>query len=318
MKKMYLLVSLALSSTAFGQQIVTFEDLGLPQNSVWNGSDSTGGFTSGSVYFSNEYNHDWDYWSGGFIYSSSQNDTTPGYTNDYSAITGGGQNSPTYGVNYGGDIDFGALKTISSIAVTNNTYAYFSMRDGDFFGKKFGSPFNASGMADGTNGEDWFKLTIEGFDGDSISTGSVDFYLADFRFADSTQDYIVNTWQTVDLTSLGTVRYLNFSMSSSDNSGGFMNTPAYFALDNLTYGNLAISEASEKALTCFPNPVKSTVQFTNATPGYLQISDLNGRLIWEEIVPEHAQVQLESIAAGTYIYSFSSEGKTIQGSLTKQ
>jgi hypothetical protein len=67
MKKIYMMVSLTLSSTSFGQQIATFEDLGLPANSHWDGSDSTGGFTSGSVYFMNEYNHDWSYWSGGFI-----------------------------------------------------------------------------------------------------------------------------------------------------------------------------------------------------------------------------------------------------------
>ncbi|MFY7989354.1 MAG: DUF4465 domain-containing protein [Fluviicola sp.] len=317
MKKIYIVVSLALSSTAFGQQIATFEDLGLPANSHWDGSDSTGGFTSGSVYFMNEYNHDWSYWSGGFIYSSSQNDTTAGYTNDFSAITAGGQNSPTYAVNYGGNIDFGSLKTISSIAVTNTTYAYLSMRDGDFFGKQFGSPLNAAGQADGTNGEDWFKLTIYGFDGDSIATGSIDFYLADFRFADSAQDYLIDSWQTVDLTSLGAIRYLNFELSSSDNSGGYMNTPAYFALDNLSYGNLAIEEAPTSDISYFPNPALNQVQFTNEGPASLSITDMNGRVVFVSQVAANAVIDLSDLQPGTYSYRLTSEGNLYQGNLIK-
>jgi hypothetical protein len=317
MKKIYFLVSLTLCTTAFGQQVATFEDLGLPVNTHWDGSDSTGGFTSGSVYFKNEYNHDWSYWSGGFIYSSSQNDTTAGYTNDFSAITASGQNSATYGVNYGGNIDFGSLKTISSIAITNTTYAYLSMRDGDAFGKKFGSPLNAAGLPDGTNGEDWFKLTISGYDNDSLPTGTIDFYLADFRFADSTQDYILNTWQTVDLTALGTIRYLNFSMSSTDNSGGYMNTPAYFALDNLTYGNLATSEEKASHIAIYPNPVSSSVHITNEQESTLQILDVNGRVVFESELAPMATIHLEELQSGTYLYVLKSDSKVQQGNITK-
>jgi hypothetical protein len=58
----------------------------------------------------------------------------------------------------------------------------------------------------------------------------VDFYLADYR---SDEDYIINAWTWVDLTGLGAVYGLEFSLSSSDNSDYGMNTPAYFAMDNL-------------------------------------------------------------------------------------
>jgi hypothetical protein len=60
----------------------------------------------------------------------------------------------------------------------------------------------------------------------------VEFYLADFRFADNSQDYILDSWGFVDLSALGTVDFLEFDLSSSDNGAFGMNTPGYFALDN--------------------------------------------------------------------------------------
>jgi hypothetical protein len=44
--------------------IADFEDLALTGESYWNGSDGSGGFASGSAYFSNSYNADWDSWDG--------------------------------------------------------------------------------------------------------------------------------------------------------------------------------------------------------------------------------------------------------------
>jgi hypothetical protein len=61
----------------------------------------------------------------------------------------------------------------------------------------------------------------------------VEFYLADYRFADNRDDYILDTWQYVDLTSLGMIKSLEFTLSSSDIGEWGMNTPAYFAIDTL-------------------------------------------------------------------------------------
>ena len=54
------------------------------------------------------------------------------------------------------------------------------------------------------------------------------FFLADFRFDDDSEDYVVNKWEFVDLTDLGIVKRLEFELSSSD-----AGTPLYFCLDNL-------------------------------------------------------------------------------------
>jgi hypothetical protein len=99
------------------------------------------------------------------------------------------------------------------------------MLNGDSFAKKFGGS--------GGNDPDWFFLTMTGKDAAGVVTGTVDFYLADFQFADNQLDYIVNNWRFVDLTPLGVVKSIEFSLSSSDTSAWGMNTPAYFAIDTI-------------------------------------------------------------------------------------
>src|SRR5262249_25167851 len=155
--------------------------------------------------------------------SQTTDSTTPGYGNQYSAIPGSGAGgSATYGVAYtGGQV--GAQGPIARIAfaqdvslagaeITNTTYAALSMRDGDGFAKKFGG---ASG-----NDADYLILTITGRDAANAITGSVDFALADYRFANNALDYIVNQWTFVDLSGLGTVAALEFSLDSSDQAFG--------------------------------------------------------------------------------------------------
>ncbi|BAZ50560.1 DUF4465 domain-containing protein [Nostoc ellipsosporum NOK] len=113
------------------------------------------------------------------------------------------------------------------------------MLNGDQFAKKFGG---VSG-----NDPDFFRLTITGLDAANATVGNVDFYLADYRFSDNSQDYIVDQWELVDLSSLTGATKLSFSLTSSDNSRFGPNTPLYFALDNLILNDpnaTAIPESS--------------------------------------------------------------------------
>ncbi|MDF1571954.1 MAG: DUF4465 domain-containing protein [Bacteroidales bacterium] len=209
----------------------TFDDLSLDSESFWNGSDGTGNFTSGTLVFYNEFNADWQSWFS-WAYSSITDNTTPGYGNQYSAISAvrldyaSGKN---YGVTY--TSPFSQVNTtldcdqvFPGFFVTNSTYAALSMKYGDSFSKKFGG-------ADGSD-PDWLKLTIRGNRNDG-TFDTVSFYLADYRTADPADDYIIETWQWVDLTPLGKVHSLSFTLSSTDNGNWGMNTPAYFCMDNL-------------------------------------------------------------------------------------
>ena len=207
----------------------TFEEMLPAAESFFNGSDSSGDFSSGGFRFNNNYDTLFGSWDGWAV-SNITDDTTPGWGNQYSAIPGSGAGgSSNYGVAYIGFVEppearLGVSRIIDGAYFSNTTYAYYSMLNGDSFAKKFGG---ATG-----DDEDWFLLTIRGFNGVSV-TGTVDFHLADFRFSDNGLDYIVDDWTWVDLTGLGEVTSLEFALSSSDVGQWGMNTPAYFAMDNM-------------------------------------------------------------------------------------
>jgi len=225
---MSLVLAFAFAGVA-GADIADFDDLNLVPESYWNGSDQSGGFASGSVYFKNNYDSTYGSWDG-FAYSNITDTASSGWAAQYNAITGAGQDgSANYGIGYIGWVELPVITLdvadiVDGLYVTNNNYAYYSMLNGDAFAKKFGG----SG-----NDEDWFLLTITGKDVGGEATGTVDFYLADYRFADNGEDYIVNTWEYVDLSSLGVVKNLEFNLSSSDMGFFGMNTPAYFTLDTV-------------------------------------------------------------------------------------
>jgi len=209
----------------------------------YNGSDSAGGFTSGGAHFANDYNSDYESWSG-WAYSTTQDATTAGFTNQYSAFPGPRSPGSAYGIAYVSSYDGPTVITLPAgvttpvaLTLTNTTYAVDSMLHGDGFAKKFGG---ASG-----NDADWFLLTITAFDTFNTSLGTVELYLADYRFSDNSLDYIITDWTQVDLTGLGAgVHSLEFTLSSSDSGLYGMNTPSYFALAELT----AVPEPSSYAV----------------------------------------------------------------------
>lgn len=320
MKKTLLLVGLLTTSIcATAQTTVTFDDLTLDTMVYWSGSDGSGSFSSAGVTFPNDYQ---GYWAGGFIYSRSTDVTTAGYLNDFSAYTGiGASNSSNYGVSNsysGSSIDFGEETELTSITLTNATYAALSMLNGDFFGKVFGSVNNAQGNPDGTNGEDYFRLLITGIDINGDTTDQVIFYLADYRFADSTQDYIVDTWETIDLTSLGTIRYLEFTLESSDTGPNGMNTPAYFALDNLVYSSVAgVSELPSQTLKVYPNPATAIVHISGLN-GEITVRQADGKLVYAGAINGLTTLSTENWSAGYYQIEVNGQSGVCRSTFIKQ
>lgn len=218
---------------------VDFEDFEFSSGNYWNGNDALIGsycsyFTSGNINFPNYYTIN-DYGTGltenwtGFAYSNRQDDSTGGLINQYSAVTGSGvAGSSNYGLCFNlyqrDTITLIEPGTVSGLFVSNGTTGVQSMLYGDAYAKKFGG--------ESGNDPDWFKLTIRGLYEDTC-TDTVMFYLADYRFSDNESDYIIDDWEWVDLTSLGTVDRLEFSLSSSDTGPYGMNTPAFFFFDDI-------------------------------------------------------------------------------------
>jgi hypothetical protein len=223
----------------------------------------------------------------------------------------GANDSEVYAVWYShGAMVFDEVGTVHSIAVTNTTFAALSMRDGDAYAKQFGSIYGADGEEDSTNGEDWFKLTISGIDADDNTTGTVEFYLADFRFVDDNEDYIVDAWELVDLSSLGLVKRLEFQLESSDMGPWGMNTPNYFALDNVVYtvaDNASLAKLEKNTPTIYPNPTKEffMIQGLDSEVNDVQIISLTGQVVKSFDSFSHGvKRDVSDVPAGMYIVQF--------------
>ncbi len=184
------------------------------------------------TYFENEEGN--NYWSG-VAFSKQTDNSLEELAGQFVAMPGqGADGTQNYAVMNGADtITFveGPLN-VQSIQLSNNAYAYYAIKNGNQFAKKFGG-------VDGTD-PDFFKVVVTGLDEQGSVTGSTEFYLADFRFEDNSQDYIADSWETLDLSPLGNVKKLAFSYQSSDASDWGMNTPAYVALDKLVARGLPL------------------------------------------------------------------------------
>jgi hypothetical protein len=254
------------------QLVANFDDLLLDVESYWNGSDGSGQFVSGPLTFENSYNADYSSWSG-FAYSNVTDNTTPGYINQYSSYAGiGALQSENYAVSY----VFGSSKlkltnnaSMHGMYVSNASYAALAIKDGDTYSKKFGGETG--------NDSDWFKLIVTGWTNADENKGTVEFYLADYRFDDNSQDYIVNDWQWVDLSELNNVDYLTFELASTDNGDWGMNTPAYFCVDNVTIFKqikFVVSNGDEKL-------DGANIEFAGTNLS----TDINGEAIFDQVSP---------------------------------
>ncbi len=312
MKKHYLLtLALTASFAVISQTTIDFESEPLASDTFNNGADQSGDFTFATLDFSNYYDTTYQF-NTGFAVSNMTDITTPGYSNQYSSITGSGFNSPNYVTYYpDGIIDFNPVvgHQAMSARITNTTFAYLSMLNGDFVGKKFGDSLNANGVNDGTNGEDFFILKIYGrtYNGDTL--GVVEVVLADFRFADSTEDFIVDTWLDVDLqpaNPFGYLDYLSFSFESSDVGQWGINTPTYFAMDDFHYQTFLSLEELSADYKVYPLPFSDVITIENGL-GNLSVTDGAGRLVFMDEINGEKTINTTMWNSGVYFITISNE-----------
>lgn len=316
MKKTITILLAAACNFLSAQTVADFESFSLPANSFYKDTNSVDFQTTNAIF-----QYDWDksfggFWSKGFSYTNKNDSTNGGFTNLYNCIAYKGYNNSNYYLSAQAN---GIIKlktpshnTVDGFYVTNSTYAYKSMKNGDSFAKKFGG---VSG-----NDPDFFKITVKGFLGGTMKSDSVEYYLADFRFSNNAFDYILRTWQWVNCSSLGVVDSIQFFMYSSDNSSWGMNTPAFFCLDNFTTSQgVGIAEYhSFQHIKLYPNPA-SDIAFINLTAeadftGKLKIYNATGALMKDEnieikIGENNISLTLENFQNGIYFVELSGDGK---------
>ncbi len=301
MKKIFTLLSFTfLVGMANAQTPSTFDNL-LPQiDTFLNGSDGTTLFNDGDAIFPTYYNTDWGYWASGWAISSMTDTLTAGAANLYSAIPRSGvQESLGYAVGQQGSsillTDEGQLQPLKGLFITNTTYAYLSMKFGDDFAKKFG----------GETGDDpdFFVLTIKGFWQGEQTADSIDFYLADFRFEDNSQDYIVDSWEYVDLSSFGTVDSLSFTLNSTDVGDFGINTPLFFCIDQFNSTDITgiRTPRAQVNIAVYPNPTTEFVYVSTPPNGWIQIVSQQGRILKTiKTNGETMRLEMNNLPSGTY------------------
>ena len=236
MRKILLLsFAFVMAAFAMAQEPATFEDVPLGSGGIWQAPVGENEMSSGDWLFTNSTQY--GYW-GGFTASNRTDLNQTGMDAQYTAAAGCGYDGSTqYAVAYtmGVQTDVyatdGQLHTVTGCYVTNNLWTYQDILQGGYGELPYG----------GTTGNDpdWFKVTATGKNASGQTVGTLDFYLADYRFANNEEDYVLNTWEWFDLSPLGDVATISFSLSSSRGSGYNMITPAYFCMDNFNGGGAA-------------------------------------------------------------------------------
>ena len=319
MKNVYILMA-ALFIGANTEAQIDFESSLSNPETFNNGSEGPEGFDFSPVQLVNYYDNEFSYFTG-FAISNVTDNLTPGYMNQYSAYAGeGANNSITYAVAYGNPEFYTTYQQarITSFQISNTTYAGLSMRDGDSYAKKFGEPTNALGDLDGTDGEDFFKVWIFCENETEGAKDSIEFFLADYRFTDNSEDYIVDTWETIDLSALEfSVTKVSMRLESSDNGEFGMNTPAYVAIDNINWeGSFGISEVNESLFQIFPNPVKNDL-FINGPSGTISLNTISGKEVLIFTHSAQSKINLSALPSGVYILNINTQNGIISKRIIK-
>ena len=212
-------------------------DLSEEKDTAWIGTAETNGFNHKNLFFPNHFQKTDSSWQG-FGYSNMQSTQTsppiPPYNVYNSSIEDSDNNifglvkQPMINNSPHPTISFtnGQEHRLKSIEMANSTLGHYRLKfGGDYFERMGGATSNAP---------DWYKVTMKGFDKNGTETGTVTFYLADYRYDNNKRDYIVENWTEVPLNELGSVHTVEFHLSSSKtNDEGKIITPGIFCIDNL-------------------------------------------------------------------------------------
>jgi len=301
--------SVLFSQLVFAQQIESFETFNLDRESFLNNAGALEEFRTDLVRLPNQYDAEWDSWSGWAI-STMTDVTTPGFMNQFSSIVGSGvEGTMTYTVSFASG-DGSVMKFArdderpTQISISNSTYAYLSMLEGDAFAKRFG----------GENGTDpdFFTMVIRGIQDGEPTLDSVEVALADFTSDNPDEDFIANEWIDVDLTTIGICDYLLFTLKSSDVGAFGINTPLYFCADNLVLDKQTsfAEEFSNDDLQVFPNPANNLIEVRGLAnqEERVQLTDLSGKLLGDYRLSFSGQIFLGGIPAGQYLMRFPDRG----------
>ncbi|NQV52592.1 MAG: DUF4465 domain-containing protein [Flavobacteriales bacterium] len=319
MKHLLFLLSIGLATSAVAQfgSTLTFESYDLDLDTFLNGQD-TNVLNEECFHWECEYDTSFGgYWASGVAVSTMRDDSTGQFTNLYSSKAGSGRQSESYGVVSASTETFlnvsencygweAGIRWMGGY-VSNASYTYYSMLNGDQFAKKFG----------GAAGDDPDYLFIRfnfydymGGENNSAADSHFDFYLADFRFEDNSQDYILDDWTFVELNDFPAYEHgghrVSMQLFSSDTGAFGINTPAYFCLDDLMF-SYASGLISERDASSIQIAVKDdSFEITSEMRSSAVLISLDGNILTSSKDDTHHTLPTASLPQGVYIVQITS------------
>ena len=152
---------------------------------------------------------------------------------------------------------------------------------------------------------DYCTLTAHGINADGNECGTVVYYMADYRDADPAQWTLNTDWEWLDLTSLGAVRSIYFTMETTDIGDWGSNTTFYFGLDQITIRpvkeetGLSHPSTLNSQLMAYPNPCRDIIHIEGIDQGaHISIYTLQGQLL---LTTTTTTIDISTLNSGIYI-----------------
>lgn len=166
---------------------------------------------------------------------------------------------------------------------------------------------HASPYPDYSNGFFASKVTAisasAGIDEQGTETGTVEYYLADYR-SENADDWKLNdTWEWVDLSELGQIASIYFTMESSDTGDYGINTPTYFCLDKLTVSTepSSVEESVVAQAKVYYDRSNGTVRVESAQLVEAAVYNMSGTLVMKQLVEGSGAIDMSAYPAGVYV-----------------
>ncbi len=188
------------------------------------------------------------------------------------------------------EIVFAAPYYPAGFYVCNNSFTYYVVQKGNSYARKFEQG-------------DWLKLIVHGVDEAGNETCTVEYYLADYRSEKSEEWTLNKSWKWIDLSSLGKVSLLYFSMESTDMGERSMKTPAYFCLDRLMVMTdpASVDESLSATTTVYYDRAASAVRIESAESVEAVVYNSRGVLVMRQRVEGTASLDMSGTPSGVYI-----------------